>query len=80
MDRGTAYRRGLCVTCQRVKPAAGMTRCLPCLSDATGYRLTPAQTRQHLIYRMTGPHPGLALRALAIAIADIVIPKGPVTR
>lgn len=76
MDRKTAYRRGLCVECQRVTPAAGMTRCLPCHSDRTGYRLTSAQRRETLIRSMTGPYPGPHLRVVATIIADWLIALG----
>ena len=72
MDRHTAYRRGLCVDCQQVKPAAGMPRCWPCHSGFTGMRLTPEQQRQALIRRMTGSRPSPAVYALAVAATHLV--------
>ncbi|CAN5144122.1 hypothetical protein BH11ACT6_BH11ACT6_34590 [soil metagenome] len=72
LHRHTAYRRGLCVACQRVKPAAGMPRCLPCHSANTGYRLTPEQRRQHTLYLMAGGHPDPELYAVARVVTQIL--------
>lgn len=72
METRTAYRRGLCVRCQRVAHAAGMPRCLRCHSEVTGYRLTPEQRRQQTVYLMTGTHPHPALYALAVVTAELL--------
>lgn len=70
LPKGTAYRRGLCVSCQQVAPAAGMTRCRQCHSTLTGTPLTRAERREGLIRAMAGTMPGPLLRILATMIAD----------
>lgn len=70
LPKGTAYRRGLCVDCQQVAPAAGMTRCRMCHSILTGTPLTRAERREALIRSMAGTMPGPLLRVIATMIAD----------
>lgn len=69
MDRHTAYRRGLCIDCQQVKPAAGMPRCWPCHSEFTGIALPSDQRQPALIRSMAGTHPKPAVYALALVTA-----------
>jgi hypothetical protein len=73
LPSGTAYRRGLCVSCQQVSPAAGMPRCWPCHSDYTGMRMPVKERRQALIRGMAGTRPPLAVLAIAIAVADFLL-------
>lgn len=70
LPKGTAYRRGLCVDCQRVAPAAGMTRCYLCHGLANGIPLSRALRREALIRDMAGTCPGPLLRVVATIIAD----------
>ena len=72
LDRHAAYRRGLCIDCQHVAPAAGMPRCYLCHSGFTGARLTPEQGRLARIRSMTGPHPSPGVRALAVFVAALL--------
>lgn len=73
LPSGTAYRRGLCVRCQQVSPAAGMTRCWPCHGAVTGVRIPRDEARNALIRSMAGTRPTVAVMAIAIAVTDFLI-------
>ncbi|AQT81987.1 hypothetical protein B1R94_26100 [Mycolicibacterium litorale] len=77
MPKSTAYRRGLCVDCQQVAPAAGMTRCYLCHSISTGTPLPRALRREALIRSMAGTCPGPLLRLIATIIADRLLEHAP---